>query len=320
MPDPKALLDNVIEATIVGSFSKLGFAARDKLHGLDPVDADLTGQRALITGGTSGIGRAVAAGLMGLGADVVITSRSADRADQTASELEAEVEVGGSARGLALDTADYDSVRDAARAIEAGPALDMLCHNAGALTDTYSTNAQGMEMTLASHLVGPYLLTNELRDHMVPGARVIWMSSGGMYTRGLEVDRIEMPEKVYRGAIAYAQAKRGQVEMVTYLGPKWAPDVVMHAMHPGWVDTPGVEQGLPGFRKITGPILRSPEQGADTMVWLAATGAEGAEPGQFWLDRRARSTSYLPGTGTDDAERQKLIEWLDLVTLPGAVG
>jgi hypothetical protein len=101
---------------------------------------------------------------------------------------------------------------------------------------------------------------------------------------------------------------------VAYLGPRWAPEVIMHSMHPGWVDTAGVDSGLPGFGKVMGPLLRSAEQGADTMIWLAATGAGDAAPGQFWLDRRPRRTVYLPGSGTTDAERCRLVEWLDRMT------
>ncbi len=315
----KTIADTILEATIVGSFSNVGYGARDRLFGLGPIDADLSGQRALVTGGTGGIGRAVAEGLVALGAHVTLTSRKLARAQEIAEEI-------SSARpdalcdGLQLDTGDFDSILAAAETLRRTARIDMICHNAGALTSEYRTTEGGMEQTLASHLVGPYLLTKELRSHLVKGARVIWMSSGGMYTQGLDLDQLEMEENDYRGAIAYARAKRAQVELVSYLAPRWAPEVVMHSMHPGWVDTPGVEQGLPGFRTITGPILRTPEQGADTMIWLAATGGGSAAPGSFWLDRRPRSTVYRPGSASDEAQRQELVEWLELVTLPATVG
>ncbi len=105
-----------------------------------------------------------------------------------------------------------------------------------------------------------------------------------------------------------------QVELVAQLGPTWAPEIVMHAMHPGWVDTPGVEASLPRFGKIMGPILRDADQGADTMVYLAATGGGDEKPGQFWHDRRPRRTWYLPKTKPDPNERARLVEWLDEVT------
>lgn len=316
----RRFIDTALEATIIPSFTRIGPSVRSRLDQWSPIETHLSGRLMLITGGTSGLGKETARQLVNLGATVHLTSRSAERASEAAAELN-----GGPGDGVAvgqqLDTADFDSIRDLAARIElTGEGLDVLIHNAGALTDDRQTNANGIEMTLASHLVGPYALTKLLRPRLNTGAKVLWMSSGGMYTQGLDVDELEMGEDDYRGAIAYARAKRGQVELVTYLGPRWAPDVVMHAMHPGWVDTDGVAQGLPGFGKVMGPLLREPADGADTMVWLAAGGADGHEPGQFWLDRRPRSTSYLPGTGTDALERERLVEWLDLATLPVSVG
>lgn len=306
-----ALADGILETSIVGSFTKAGYLARAELFDWDSEPVDLSGQTALITGGSSGIGRSVAEGLMALGSKVIVTSRSTDRAEAAAAELESASNK-GSAIGLALDTGSFESVLTLVDQIKADTSsLDMVLNNAGALSDTYETDDRGVELTLSTHLIGPYLLTSRLRDYLSPGGRVIWMSSGGMYTQGLDIDNIELDRGNYKGAVAYAKAKRAQVEMVTYLGPRWAPEVVMHAMHPGWVDTPGVDSALPGFGKIMGPTLRTAAQGADTMVWLAATGGRGAAPGQFWLDRRPRRTAYIPGTGTDDSERKRLIEWLD---------
>lgn len=313
------VVEAVMEAAVVPSFTKIGPRVRACLHDWEPIDVDLSGQRALVTGGTSGIGRAVAAGLIALGAEVIVTSRDRERAAEAADQL-IESTDRGTAQGLALDTSDHESVLAVARAVSDGGPLHMLLHNAGALSDDYRTNEQGMELTLASHLVGPYLLTTELRPTLAVGARIVWMSSGGMYTQRLDVDALEMSEAAYRGAVAYAKAKRAQVELVAFLGPQWAPDVIMQAMHPGWVDTPGVEQGLPGFGRVMKPLLRSADEGADTMVWLAATGGEGAEPGQFWLDRRPRRTSYLPSTRTDDAERRRLLEWLERQVEPAPSG
>lgn len=314
------IIDTALETTIIGSFTRVGPAVRSRIDDWDPVEADLSGRTILLTGGSSGIGRETARRLVDLGATVYVTSRDLDRAETVAAELN-ETTSGGQAIGASVDTADFDSIHALTERLGAEQdGIDVLIHNAGALSDQYETNGNGIELTVASHLVGPYAMTKLLRPHLTEGARVLWMSSGGMYTQPLDVDRLEMDEDDYRGAIAYARAKRAQVELVTHLAPRWAPGVVMHAMHPGWVDTDGVAQGLPGFGKVMGPLLRDVASGAETMVWLAAGGGDDAEPGRFWLDRRPRATSYLPGTSADESERAELIEWLELKSLPAELG
>lgn len=319
LPRPSEVADALLEGTVVGSFTKIGYDVRSRVSSWSRDFADLRGQTAIVTGSTSGIGLATARGLLVLGADVAVTSRSLERAQQAATELN-QADTTGTATGFALDTSDFASIQAFAAGI-AGFAcsVEILAHNAGALSDAYQVDDRGMELTLSSHLVGPYLLTELLMPRLTSGARVIYMSSGGMYTQGLDVARIEMSERSYKGAIAYARAKRGQVEMVTHLGKQLAPDIVLHAMHPGWVDTPGVDAGLPGFGKLMGPLLRDSEQGADTMVWLASGGAADAEPGQFWHDRQPRRTAYLPGTKTSRRERERLITWLDEQIEPGLI-
>ncbi|NNC44133.1 MAG: SDR family NAD(P)-dependent oxidoreductase [Acidimicrobiia bacterium] len=309
-------LDSALEGTVVASFSKLGYEARQNLHDWEPVDTHLGGQSALVTGSTSGLGKAIAEGLLTLGAEVHVTSRSKERAGETVEALNQQ---GYEGRAVAhsLDTGDFESIVALVSEMTALPnGLDMLINNAGALSPEYRTDARGTELTVSTHLIGPYLLTTRLRPHLTEGARVVFMSSGGMYTQGLDVDHIEMSKEHYRGAVAYARAKRGQVEMVTHLAPQWAPSVIMHSVHPGWVDTAGVDAGIPGFGKLMGPILRTAEQGADTTIWLAATGGGKADAGQFWLDREPRRTVYWPGTGTTEAERRRLIDWLDRMIEP----
>jgi hypothetical protein len=73
-------------------------------------------------------------------------------------------------------------------------------------------------------------------------------------------------------------------------------------MHPGWADTPGVRRSLPGFARIMGPLLRTPEQGADTIVWLAAAPEAVESSGRFWLDRRSRWEHKAPWTRLSGAE------------------
>ena len=86
-------------------------------------------------------------------------------------------------------------------------------------------------------------------------------------------------------------------------------------MHPGWADTPGVASSLPGFRRLTGPILRTNEQGADTIVWLAARPTRRCRStGGFWHDRRERPTHYTGRTKEGEADRRALWEACERLT------
>jgi NAD(P)-dependent dehydrogenase (short-subunit alcohol dehydrogenase family) len=213
------------------------------------------------------------------------------------------------------DMAEPDAVRAGATSLLARhPRIDVLVHNAGALSAHRTTNSCGQETTVASQVLGPFLLTSLLLDRLQTSApsRVITMSSGGMYASPLRVDDLEMGND-YRGTEQYARAKRAQVT----LNEMWAErhgssGVRFHAVHPGWADTPGVQESLPGFRRVMQPLLRPVEQGADTALWLAADdGAPLGTNGGFWHDRRQRSIHRLPMTRRSDtpARRRALWDW-----------
>ena len=145
-------------------------------------------------------------------------------------------------------------------------------------------------------------------------SRVINVLSGGMYLSGLNVDDLQSSHGSYNGSKAYAQAKRGLMVLTEYWADRLrGSGVVVNAMHPGWADTPGVEQSLPGFHKVMRNVLRTPEQGADTIVWLAAAREAADVSGKFWLDREPHLSAILPGTAGSRREREKLLESLSLL-------
>jgi dehydrogenase/reductase SDR family protein 12 len=168
-------------------------------------------------------------------------------------------------------------------------------------------------------VVAPFLLTGLLLETLRRSApsRIVNVSSGGMYARRLRAGDLQEQHGDFDGAAAYARTKRAEV----ILTEMWAQrlrgsGVVVHAMHPGWADTPGVRSSLPRFYKLTRPLLRSPEQGADTIVWLGAADEPGRSSGEFWHDRRRRPTYLLPGTHETTAEREQL--WHECERLSGA--
>ena len=138
------------------------------------------------------------------------------------------------------------------------------------------------------------------------------MTSGGMYTQPLDVGWLENPEPHYSGAVAYARVKRAQVSLNAAWAPRLATSgITMSAMHPGWVDTPGVRRSLPRFRRVMSMLLRTPSEGVDTIVWLLVTPSRRTPPGTLWLDRRSRQLHRLRRTRRSDTElqRQRLLSF-----------
>jgi hypothetical protein len=130
-----------------------------------------------------------------------------------------------------------------------------------------------------------------------------------MYTQSLpEHGDWESDRTSYDPKKLYARTKREQVVIMELLADRLRDrGVVVHAMHPGWADTGGLERAMPAFRAITAPILRDAEEGADTIVWLGASPVALHSTGLFWHDRRPRPTHYRLGPSADrERDRQKL--------------
>ena len=305
----RLLLDTVLDRAVVPGYTRVGYRLRHAgWADLDPAPDALRGRTALVTGANRGIGQAVAAGLAGLGATVLLTVRDKQRGMQARDEIVAGLP-NADVRVEVCDVSDLAGVRAfAADLSERLSRLDVLVHNAGLLPASRTESRQGHEITLATHVLGPVLLTELLLPLLAnsPDPRVIFMSSGGMYTQRLPTTDPEYRKGRYRGAIAYARTKRMQVALTPFLAKRLAAQhVSVYCMHPGWADTPGVAGSLPVFRAITGPLLRSPEEGADTAVWLATTNP--APPtGRFFHDRRPRPEHYLPFTRETDRDRQSM--------------
>lgn len=306
--------DTLLDRTVVAGYTAPGLALRRRAPGWSEDLPSLEGRTVAITGATSGIGQAAATRFAALGATVVLLVRDREKGTSTRERIVAERVRGGGdipdIRLVSCDVADLSSVRSCAAQLHRdGEPLHVLVHNAGAMPAERETSPDGIELSFATNVVGPFLLTTLLEEHLVRSApaRVITVSSGGMLTQRLDVDDPEGAHRPYRPAAAYARAKRAQV----VLNELWAErlhgrGVVCHAMHPGWVDTPGVQASLPGFRRLTSPLLRSPEEGADTIVWLGAAHAPAGRTGLFWHDRRPRPTHRVPWTHEPADDRRRL--------------
>jgi dehydrogenase/reductase SDR family member 12 len=305
-------LDAALDRAVVPGYTNIGFwLRRRRWPEDDPRPAALAGRRALVTGANSGLGKATVAGLARLGATVHLVVRSEDRGRQALEELR-DALPGADLHLEVCDVSDLAAVRRfAADLVERDDRIDVLVHNAGVMPPERTEAAGGHELSVATHLLGPTLMTELLMPALAGhGARVVLVSSGGMYTQRLPADDPDFERGEYRGATAYARSKRMQVALAPLLQDRWRDQgVAVHVMHPGWADTPGIATSLPGFRRIARPLLRDAEVGADTIVWLAAT--EPPPPGgRFWQDRAERPTHYRRGTRETPAERARAFSWV----------
>jgi NAD(P)-dependent dehydrogenase (short-subunit alcohol dehydrogenase family)/peroxiredoxin len=308
-------LSRVVDPFIVSSFDRTGFRIHSLTFQPDDLDVDLSDRRCIVTGANSGIGYETALALADLGAEVVLVCRSRDRGEEALERIRERT--GNTRVSLELlDMSDLGAVREAAARLASGP-VDVLVHNAGVLPDERVETGDGLELTFATHVAGPFLLTRLLSTSLEksPDGRVIWVSSGGMYTRRLNLEDPNWTRRDYDGVLAYAETKRAQV----VLAELWAEElrqtgVVVNAMHPGWADTPSVKSSLPRFHRLTRNILRTPAEGADTVVWLAASARARRWTGRFFFDREARRTHLLPFTRESSKDRRALWKLCERLT------
>lgn len=316
------VVDTLLEFSIVGSFSRAGYETRSRCENWKSLaDYDMSLKTVVVTGPTSGLGKEVARSLRSVNANLILVARNREKLDGLVEELSS-ITGTGTLSAVVADMGNLSAVRSACTEIEnSTDAVHVLVHNAGALSKSFMQTEDGVENTVASHVLGPFLMTTLLLPLLrKTRGRVITVSSGGMYAAPLPHVRqggsLEMSVSKYDGTRQYAIAKRAQVS----LNEMWAskePDVQFHAMHPGWADTPGVQESLPTFRKVTKVALRTPAQGADTIVWLAVEPELPATSGSFWCDRSVRSIHRLLATKRSDTQSARDALWAWCVDLAG---
>ena len=248
------------------------------------------GKVALVTGGTSGIGKATAMALAAMGADVVVVGRDRGRGERAVEEIRAQT---GARVDLALaDLSSQAEVRELAEEFRRRyDRLDVLVNNAGLVQSTRTETPDGLESTFAINHLAPFMLTNLLLDMLKESApsRVVTVSSEAERWGNIDFDDLQSKKK-YRGFPVYGMTKLANIMFTYELAERLeGTGVTATCMHPGAVNTRfGTNNSGPMtilFRAFK-PFMRTPEQGADTVIWLAASPEVEGVTGRYYSDRK----------------------------------
>ena len=296
------------------NFTRRGYEQLVK-DGDASLSARMDGKVVVVTGATDGLGKATTTALAAMGAEVILVSRNPEKLQRVKAQIAAET---GNHK-LHVEQANLtllaDTQRLADRLLANHPRIDVLINNAGALYNQRQETHEGFEQSLAILLLSPFLLTRTLMPRLretaaaYGEARVVNVSSGGMYTQPVFLKDLQYKKGSYDGPKAYARAKRGLVAITE----RWAREearnnVIVNSMHPGWAATPGVADSLPAFNKRLGDRLRTSEQGADTIIWLASAPEAAEASGKFWFDRKPRPTAVFPKTALNHDRAEQLFQ------------
>lgn len=259
----------------------------------------------LVTGATAGIGEVTALRLAEMGATVVGVGRNPAKCE--ASQARIRKEMGNpNVEYLVADLSSQAQIRMLAETFRQKYArLDVLVNNAGAFNFAREESVDGIEMTFALNHLGYFLLTNLLLDMLKASApaRIVSVSSSAHYSAKLDLDDLEM-KKNFQGWPAYANSKLANILFTYELARRLeGTGVTATTLHPGWVATDFAQNNLHGLLGIVRPFYRlfqkltaiTPEEGADTMIYLASSPEVERVTGKFFdkrQEKRSLDVSY----------------------------
>jgi len=299
-------------ARFTPSYSAIGYYARRPFW--SSFKSNFAGQTWLVNGGTEGIGASSGRSAVAGGATVIAVGRSKDKLRAFASTVSDPSKVVQESVDFTLQG---DVLAFVDRLQQRGVKIDVLVNNVGAMKNQLIITPEGFETSFAMNIQTHYLFVRELinRGILAENAVVIEVSSGGMYNHPLLIGKMNNKNADYEGVRAYGLAKRGQVVLTHYWRRKYgAGGRSFYVMHPGWVDTAGVQRTMPRFRKILQSVLRNDPQGADTIVWLAATRPEQKLSEAIWFDRQERGTHIYAHTPNSPDTPDDLVAFLEANT------
>jgi len=281
-------------------------------------DVDCTGLQALVTGSTSGIGRAAALALGRLGAAVVVHGRDPQAGAEVVEELS---RTGADATFVQADFANLEAVQDLASAVrEETEGLDLLVNNAGGLFRNGGLTDAGVEYTFHINHLSPYLLTADLLDHLREGARIVTTASDAHKGVSLDLDRIQGADR-YTGFKTYSHSKLANILFATELARRLDTTdrgVTSNSVHPGAIPGSGFSRFLPGplpglFQRLEAlPGVTSVADGAAEILFVALSPRVAEVSGRYFTNQQPRT----PSEAARDSEASRRL-WSESATLLG---
>ena len=263
-------------------------------------ETDMTGRTVVLTGGTSGIGRATALRLAQLGATVALTGRDPVRTRDTAAEISSAT--GAEVRPFTGDLSSQAEVRRLATdLLDSLPHIDVLVNNAGGYWNSRHVTVDGLERTFAVNHLAPFLLTALLLPRLLTSAdgRVVTVASNAQALGRMDFDDLQ-GHRGYSGARAYNQSKLATVLFTYELARRLnGTTVTANALHPGVVRTAFGAEDPGRAQRILVPMARrfmmTPAQGAETSVMLASSPHVRGTRGRFFVrgtEKRSARRTY----------------------------
>jgi len=257
----------------------------------------VAGKRVIITGATGGIGLAAARELAHRGALLSIVARSEARAAAAVTQITSAGAVDTEVEVLNADLSSQASIRKLADEILARhPKVDVLINNAGAINSSRQLTVDGLELTWAVNHLAPFLLTALLLDRIKASApaRIITTASTAHHGAHVPFDAVNAA-KGYRGFRRYGESKLANILFTAELARRLeGSGVTANCLHPGFVAS-GFNRNNGGFMAfgmtLVRPFARSPEKGADTVVWLADSAEVSSQSGGYFANRKRKQPS-----------------------------
>ncbi|XP_053739331.1 dehydrogenase/reductase SDR family member 12-like isoform X2 [Synchiropus splendidus] len=278
----------------IHQYTRKGYEKASRDFEPHDLDVSVVGRSFMVTGANSGIGRATALAIATKGGRVHMVCRNKEKAEEVQADI---IEKSGNTEVYVhiLDLSETRKVFLFAEAFKKQyPSLHVLINNAGCMIHQRQVNEEGLENNFAINTMG------------------------GMLVQKLRVDDLQWEMEPFDGLMVYAQNKRQQV-VLTEQWAKSHPLIHFSVMHPGWADTPAVSTSMPQFHQMMDERLRTVEQGADTVVWLALSrSASRTCTGQFFQDRKPVPT-HLPLAWTHSSAEDIEIFMVQMENLAKAV-